>query len=105
MSGNLNNGFELFPFHLVLKFSRTEAKYLLFLPPVYSPILTAILKAWLLSCAHRFQHVVFVLLELHKYSNNLPITVSAAPTDCPKDTARGVSFHGLPVNNHSLRKE
>ena len=28
MSGNLNNGFELFPFHLFGKFSRTEAKYI-----------------------------------------------------------------------------
>ena len=48
MSGNLNNGFELFPFHLVGKFSRTEAKYLLLLIPMYFAILTAILEAWLL---------------------------------------------------------
>ena len=101
MSGNLNNGSELFPFHLVGKFSRTEAKYL--------AILTAILKTWLLSLTslrrHRFsmQHVVFILsLELHKYSNNLPIAVSAAPTE---DTARGVSFHGFPVNNHPFAKD
>ena len=43
-----------------------------------------------------------VILELHKYSNNLSITVSAASTE---DAARGVSFHGFPVSNHSLCKE
>ena len=47
MSGDLNNGLELFPFHLVGKFARTEAKYLLlFLPPMYSAILAAILKGY-----------------------------------------------------------
>ena len=35
MSGNLNKGFELFPFHLVGKFPRTEAKYPLFAPYVF----------------------------------------------------------------------
>ena len=91
MSENLSNRFELFPFHLVGKFSHTEAKYL-FLTPMYSAILTAILKAWLLNvtslCPLIFQHVDFVrsvtclvILELHKYSNNLSIIASAAPTE------------------------
>ena len=88
MSENLNNGFELFPFHLVGKFSRTEAKYLLLLPPMYSAIFTAIL-------ATKFDAIVptdfpaccfcsvtcLIILELHKYSNNLLITVSAASTE------------------------
>ena len=62
MPGNLRS--ELFPFHLVGKFSRTEAKYLLSLLPMYSATLAAILEAWLLSltslCPPIFQHVVFV---------------------------------------------
>ena len=48
MPGNLNKGFSLFLFHLVGEFSHTEAKHL-FLPPMYSAILAAFLKAWLLS--------------------------------------------------------
>ena len=56
MSEKLNNGFELFLFYLVGKFSLTETKNL---------ILTAILKAWLLSVTSLrppiFHHAVFVL--------------------------------------------
>ena len=82
MSGDLNSGFELFPFHPVGKFSRTETKYLLFLPPMYSAILTATLKAWLLSLTSLrppiFQYVVFVLSLVTFVLAQLPSGVLAA---------------------------
>ena len=82
MSGDLNNGLELFPFHLVGKFACTEAKYLLFSPPMYSAILAAILKAWLPSltslCPSSFP-ICCCLVKFRNYtSNNLSITVLAA---------------------------
>ena len=66
----------------VNKFSRTETKYLLFLPPMYSAILTATLKAWLLSLTSLrppiFQYVVFVLSLVTFVLAQLPSGVLAA---------------------------
>ena len=84
MSGNLNNGFELFPFHLVGKIS-----------PLFAPYVFRHFDRHLEGLATKFDVIVptdysmlfllckncLVILELYKYSNNLPITVSAAPTD------------------------
>ena len=82
MSGNLNNGYELFPFHLVGKFSRTEAKYLLTLLLFDRHLEGLATKLTSLRPPIFFCSVTcLVILELHKYSNNLPITVSAAPTE------------------------
>ena len=91
MSGNVNNGFELSPFHLVGKFSPTEAKSPLFASYVFHHFdchleglatkFDVIAPTNFPACCFCSVTTFLVILELYKYSNNLPITVSAARTE------------------------
>ena len=98
MPGDLNKGFSLFLFHLVGEFSHTEAKHL-FLPPMYSAILAAFLKAWLLSdiiVPTDLPCVVFVLqCSVSSKCNGYLCSFVCCSNRSPRDT----------VKNHFIREE